>query len=185
MDIDKTLFLQCQRGSHAAFKKLVTEMAPYLMTICRRYIVREEDRKDVLQESFISIIHNIQQLKSYDALKSWSYRITVNQCLKHIDKQMAWFDVDTHSQIEIMNEAEMDFDAEQILTYINALPENLRLVFNMYVIDGFSYEEISTFLEIPESSCRVYVSKARKALKLALHHHHFIQPSQAKYHDIR
>src|SRR5690606_29012147 len=56
-------------------------------------------------------------------------------------------------------------NAADILKLLDQLPEMHRVVFNLYEIDGYSHEEIADILEIPSSSSRVYLSRAKEKLR--------------------
>ena len=76
--------------------------------------------------------------------------------------------------VEVYEEKSMDphvyahLGEEELLAQIAQLPEGYRLVFNLYVIDGFSHKEIAQQLGIQESTSRSQLVKARKMLQARL-----------------
>ncbi|MNV86643.1 RNA polymerase sigma factor [compost metagenome] len=57
-------------------------------------------------------------------------------------------------------------NVQDIMKLLGQLPETHKLIFNMYEIEGFSHDEISKMLNIPESSSRVYLTRAKNKLRM-------------------
>lgn len=156
----------CKQKKDASFKALVYKYSKYLMGICMRYLRNINDSEDALQDTFIKIYSNIQSYNNTGSFKAWMARIAVNECLKHlrsykstIDLEEANFEVNNHvSIIEEMN-------AKEILTLLDLLPELHRIVFNLFAIEGYSHQEIGELLQLPESTSRVYLMRARQKLQ--------------------
>lgn len=81
--------------------------------------------------------------------------------LKYLDQ----VDIEEAHYIGQKAQALDDLVAEDIRLMLNTLPEMHRVIFNMYEIDGYSHEEIGSMLNIPESSSRVYLSRAKEKLR--------------------
>jgi RNA polymerase sigma-70 factor (ECF subfamily) len=61
---------------------------------------------------------------------------------------------------------------KDLLNMLNELPENMRMVFNLFAIEGYKYHEIHSMLNISEGTCKWYVSEARKILKTRITQYH-------------
>lgn len=167
---EKTLVKSCQKGDRKAFELLVHQYSPTLMGICQRYMKDESASKDALQECFITVFRSIDGFKATGSFEGWLKRIAVTSSLKELRKRNSKlnkltmvYDSD-HLEIGTEPVALEKVNADSVLKHINALPEEYRIVFNMYVIEGFTYEEIADLLDLKESSCRMRVSRARQKL---------------------
>jgi len=144
------------------------------MTICRRYEHPNFGASDILQESFILIFKNI---KSFDpskaGIETWMKKITVNTALKAIRKRkMSFLDIEDHFyQLELPVHDDIPiarFTEEELLAAIASLPDGYRLIFNLFVIEGYSHQEIAEILKISQQTSKSQLSKAKKLLRKRL-----------------
>ncbi len=169
------LIKDCQRGKKSSQYELVRRYSAMLMTVSRRYASDEAMAKDILQESLIRIFSQIDKYQPTGSFEAWLRRITVRTALNWLDRK--------YLRREIMP-PEMDdsegidpsvFDrlgAEEILSLVQKLPPGFRAVFNLYVIEGYSHQEISDLLQISESASRSQLSRAKKMLQKKFNAHH-------------
>ncbi|MDV7391156.1 RNA polymerase sigma factor, partial [Arthrospira platensis SPKY1] len=102
------------------------------------------------------------------SFEGWVRRIVVNTALKNFQKasfQREQLGLDAFDEQSIDPEAISHLQEEELLDLIGKLPDGYRVVFNLYVIEGYSHKEISDMLEIGESTSRSQLVKARKLLK--------------------
>lgn len=120
-----------------------------------------------MQDAFLTIFRKIGQYKSKGSFEGWMKRITVNTVLQKYRKQRV-FDIIDEGQIE--HEKEEVFEEEGIplqfmLKIIQELPERYRMVFNMYVLDGYQHKEIAEQLGITDGTSKSNLARARAILK--------------------
>jgi RNA polymerase sigma factor (sigma-70 family) len=162
------LILGCQKMDETAQHRLFQSYAGKLMTICRRYACDSSEAEDMLQESFINIFRHIRQYKSAGSFEGWLKRITINSALKVLQNRKIRFTEikDVHTEFASTDATVFsNLGAEDLLKFINQLPEGYRIIFSLYVMEGYSHEEISELLKIRTSTSRSQLSKARAALK--------------------
>jgi RNA polymerase sigma factor (sigma-70 family) len=158
----------CLIRNTAAQHALFQEYASVLMTICRRYGGDHAEAEDMLQEAFIRIFKFINQFQGTGSFEGWMKRITVRSCLQILQVRKVRFSGLTGSHQEIQTsdpDIISDLDAEEILKQISYLPVGYRMIFNLYVIEGYSHEEIGQMLKIKPATSRSQLSKARSALQ--------------------
>jgi RNA polymerase sigma-70 factor (ECF subfamily) len=164
----KQLVYLCKKHDARAQRELYELYKCRLMGICRRYAKSREEAQDVLQEAFIKIFTKFHQLDDYERLDSWMIRITINTAINyyHVSKKNVFddiSDVQTESgDYELIIEKVSD---EYLIQLINALPDGCRLVFNLFVIEGYSHAEIGAMLSISESTSRSQLVYAKSILK--------------------
>lgn len=143
---------------------------PYLRAVCSRYLSDASYVKDVLQEGYINIFNNIEKYDpSRSPFKNWAARICVNICLNYNKRILqAHQDItqETENQIIIpLAIDEIPESEEKLIEILKQMPQNYFEVFNMYIIEGYTHDEISTYLEISESLSRKRLSRARTWVK--------------------
>ncbi len=138
------------------------------MTVCRRYANDQTEAEDMLQESFIRVFNNIAQYRFEGSLEGWIRRIVIHTALRILQKKKIRFaeikdDLDVEQSMSVDGIATLG--AEELLKLISALPDGYRVVFNLYVLEGYDHNEIATMLDINAATSRSQLSKARKVLQ--------------------
>lgn len=169
---EERLARRLQDGESDALKDFYTLYADYLTGVCARYVTDDEDMKDVFQDSLVHIISHIQDFKYRGAgsLQAWATRITVNQSLKYLkDKQhqelarLSW-DVADDPPEEADDPPVRDIPPEVMQQMIRELPTGYRMVFNLYVFENKSHQEIADMLGIRKDTSCSQFSRAKNLL---------------------
>lgn len=164
---EENIIHACIRNESWAQRHLYEEHYSFLMSICIRYASNREEAKDWLQDCFLKIFLHIHQYQIGTSLKSWMYRLTVNQCVDQIRKQsrMQWEDPAYFPEYGAEPEILAQLEAEEILNGIQHMSVRYRAVFNLFVIEGLTHAEIAKELGINESTSRANLAKARAQLR--------------------
>jgi RNA polymerase sigma factor (sigma-70 family) len=159
----------CLDNLSIAQEALYNRFSPRMLGVCYRYAHNREDAEDMLQEGFIKVYSQIHQYKGSGALEGWIRKIVVHTCINILKKNKKFSDsVDLihASSIQISdNNIPSLLQAKQVVECIRLLPIGYRTVLNLYAIEGFSHKEISTILEIEESTSRSQYTRARALLE--------------------
>lgn len=152
-----------------AMKTVYSTYIRYLAAICSRYIVNNEDVKDVLQDSFLKIFSGIAsfEYRGRGSLKGWITKITVNETLKFLQKNNRFEFVEISEQEHDKPDEEPDVDAvpsSVLFNLIRELPDGYRTIFNLYVIENKSHKEIAKLLDIKESTSASQLHRAKSLL---------------------
>lgn len=171
MSLDQ-LITKCKKNNAQAQEELYKRYASTLFSVSLKYASNYADAEDVLQDAFIVIFEKIGQYKSKGSFEGWLKRITINTALQRYRKQ---------NPLEIINEqniAAVDVEVNEesipldfLLRIIQELPDRYRLVFNLYVMDGYSHKEISALLDISEGTSKSNLARARVTLKEKIEMH--------------
>ena len=127
------------------------------------------DARDVLQDAFMIIFKNFDK---YDASKgvldAWIKRVTINVALQH-NKSQKIYPIEINEEVIAQSSREENaldsLSAEEIISLVAKLPTQYRIVFNLYVIDGYSHQEIGAKIGINASTSRSNLSRAKTILK--------------------
>jgi len=160
------LIKKCKNKNAKAQEQLYQLYGSKLFSICLKYSKDYASAEDTLQDAFITIFDKINQYKNTGSFEGWIKRITINTALQKYRKQKL-FEIINEEQIE---EVEIDLEEEEIsldylLKIIQQLPDRYRLVFNLYVLDGYSHKEIAKMLEISIGTSKSNLARARYILK--------------------
>lgn len=152
-----------------AMKTVYSTYIRYVAAICSRYIVNNEDVKDVLQDSFLKIFSGIAsfEYRGRGSLKGWITKITVNETLKFLQNNNRFEFVEISEQEHDKPDEEPDVDAlpsSVLFNLIRELPDGYRTIFNLYVIENKSHKEIAKLLDIKESTSASQLHRAKSLL---------------------
>jgi RNA polymerase sigma-70 factor (ECF subfamily) len=148
------------------------------MSICDRYTSREEDASEILNDGFLKIFKEIHHFKPaytdvVSSFKGWLRKIMVYTAIDHFrknNKHQNISELDTaiiHLPAE--NETAVDkISYDEIIRFIQDLSPAYRTVLNLFVVEGFSHEEISKQLGISVGTSKSNLAKARKQLQKIL-----------------
>lgn len=147
---------------------LFKQYAGRLMSICLRYSGNKANAEDLLQECFIRIFSSIKQYKFEGAFEGWIRRITVNICLKALMKKRIQFadpSVQEQKFLSVEPLAVSNLTEDELIKMIRNLPDGYRTVFNLYVMEEYSHDEIAAMLNIESATSRSQLLKARRLLQ--------------------
>ena len=176
----KYVFKQCRKGDEQSQRLLFNRMKSVWMGVCVRYIKDRDDAKDVFQESVIKIFKGLKSVEEVDAFELWARKIIVNTSLNYIKAKQSYLSVINQYEFTVENsfdksdeEVLQRMDNEQLLRIIDLIPEGYKIVLNMFLIDGYTHQEIAMQLNISESTSRSQLSKGKSFLRKLLTQYKF------------
>ncbi|MBP7821921.1 MAG: sigma-70 family RNA polymerase sigma factor [Saprospiraceae bacterium] len=161
----------CIRKERWAQKKLYETYYSNMMSVCLRYANNDEDALDILHEGFIKIFNNLEKYNPGTSLNGWIRTIMVNTSIDYYRKSLRRKTEDLENAYHVsVKEADAvaQFSEQEILQAVQELTPAYRMVFNLYVIEGYSHKEIAETVGITESTSRSNLVKARMKLQAAL-----------------
>ncbi|MEQ8426125.1 MAG: sigma-70 family RNA polymerase sigma factor [Cyclobacteriaceae bacterium] len=170
---DEEIIHRCRNNDRKAQNLLFKKYEKRVLTICRRYSSSLDEAKDLQQESFIKLFKSIKS-SSYDilSLDKWVNRLAINVAIDHSRKQRRI--EDAQQLIDSANSVEPSIleslQEEELIALIQSIPNPYRIVFNLFIIEGYNHMEVGEKLEIGESTSRSYLTRAKNYLKEKLSH---------------
>jgi len=167
VELPASIIEKCRKGDNKAQQILYQYYSPTMYGVCLRYFPNAEIAKDILQDGFVKIFNSIQNFRFEGSIEGWIRRIIVNTALEfHRKSKKEEKEVDICEAIAIEgSEPTIDVDYKQLLTLIAELPNQYRLVFNLYAIEGYSHSEIGEMIGISESTSKSNYSRAKAILR--------------------
>lgn len=168
MEIKSLIIDGIKQKDHKTQREFYDLTLPYLRAICSRYLYDQSSIMDVLQESYISIF---TQIDKYDSTKGyfskWMTTIVINKSInlnkKVSRRKESEFEIKIHDIGE--RDAVSHMTDEDLIFILKKMPSGLLNVFNLYIIDGYTHQEISEVLDISVLSSRKKLSRARQWLQ--------------------
>ncbi|GAA3777499.1 RNA polymerase sigma factor [Corallibacter vietnamensis] len=162
----KQLIHKCINNETKAQSELYQLYSSKLFSICLKYSRNYAEAEDNLQDAFVTIFNKISQYKHKGSFEGWLKRIAVNTALQRYRNQGV-FEIIDESKIEIVEvtiDDDFDISIDFLLQIIQELPDRYRLVFNLYVMDGYSHKDIADMLKITTGTSKSNLARARMIL---------------------
>ncbi|MES2544473.1 MAG: sigma-70 family RNA polymerase sigma factor [Bacteroidota bacterium] len=160
------LIIDCKKKDTKAQEQLYRLFSAKLFAICLKYSRSYAEAEDNLQDGFLIVFEKISQFNFKGSFEGWIKRVMINNVLQQY-RTVRFLEIVNDN---IADEVEVDFDDENIsidylMKIIQELPDRYRLVFNLYVIDGYSHKEIAEMLTISVGTSKSNLSRAKVILK--------------------
>lgn len=156
----------CKKNDSKSQEQLYRLFVPKLFPVCLKYSRSYAEAQDNLQDGFLLIFDKIHQFSFSGSFEGWIKRVMINHVLQQYRKESFLTVVDENT--EAIEETELDADGithEYLIKIIQELPDRYRLVFNLYVLDGYSHQEVAEMLQITVGTSKSNLSRAKQLLK--------------------
>ncbi|WP_178987942.1 RNA polymerase sigma factor [Winogradskyella schleiferi] len=137
------------------------------------WLVKDKDAaKDIAQDSWTIIISKIESLKEPKQFKFWAYRIVCNKATDWLRLQSKNQKQSIGYEFEIKSEDHVYSESDQVklrlLKAVKALPNNQKMVVQLFYIEAYSLKQISDLLHISVGTAKSRLFHAREKLKTEL-----------------
>lgn len=170
--LEKEIIKGCRKKKSKSQEMLYKHFYGYAMSICLRYSYSKDEALEILNDSFMKVFNNIQKYNENLSFKSWLRRIIINTSIDYYRKNQKHrhtLNIEMARNEEYHLDIIDDLSVEDILKLLNELPNQYRIIFNLYEIEGYSHKEIAKMLDIPESTSRTNLARAKKKLRILFH----------------
>ena len=169
---EQELVKACQNNDRKAQTAFYNLYKGKLMGICRRYTRTPDEAEDIYQEAFVKIFKNIHSLEKAGAVGAWVRKTVIHTAINYYHANLKFQNNTDYDNILLSNDDYPNVLAglsnEELLALINQLPDGYRMVFNLYVIDGYSHAEIGELLGVSENTSKSQLSRAKEMLRKQL-----------------
>lgn len=178
---DNQLIKQSLQNNRKAQKLLYEKFSPKMLSLCVYYIKDLHQSEEVMLSGFFKVFTKLKQFSNQGSFEGWIRKIMVFECISYLRKknQLIFTDEIENYESIVENEVELTIAVEELQNYISELSEGCRVVFNMYVIEGYKHAEIAEMLNVTVGTTKTQLSRARKALQ------GMISLNKKKYHEVK
>jgi RNA polymerase sigma-70 factor (ECF subfamily) len=172
--IDLQLIEECRGGNFNNFRKLVELSTPFAYSVAFRMLCNEDQAKDVVQETMVTIWQKLKKIKSAEVYKTWIYRIVVNKCYdqmrrrkrnqEFIADEKTW-DLIANRISEGPSAALENRETSMIITILTErLSSKQKAVFVLSDLEGMSNDEVSEITGLSKTAVKANLYYARKSI---------------------
>ena len=160
---------RAKEGDRRAQKAIYDSLADKMYAICLRYMGNREEAYDVFQDGFVSLFAKLDTYTGDGSFEGWARKIFVNTALMSLRKNDVLKESDDVEEARSISSdapsALQDIGYKELSRMIAELPAGYRTVFNMFVVEGYSHDEIAGALGISVTTSRSQLLRARAILQ--------------------
>ncbi|UII20646.1 RNA polymerase sigma factor [Fulvivirga ligni] len=169
INIHADVIERCRNGNRKAYSELYQLYAKAMFNVCLRMVKDRNDAEDVLQDAFVSAFKNLTSYKGDSTFGAWLKRIVINKSINFLQKKRLEFDdVDNYEEPVLVSESEdpdIQYKVDLIKEAMMQLPDGYRIVFSLYLMEGYDHSEIAEILDISESTSKSQLNRSKTKLK--------------------
>lgn len=172
--INFSLILEgCKASNPSSQERLYRHFYGYGMNVALRYAKSKSEAEEILNDAFLKVFKNIHQFQTDLPFKSWFRKVVVNTAVDSFRRHKKYNDMFSSMNPDLeafSNEVfELNFDESiDVLPIIQELPPAYKMVFNLYVMEGYKHQEIAKMLNISVGTSKSNLSRAKEKLKASL-----------------
>lgn len=155
----------CSNGNTKSQEELYQLFSGKFFGVCLKYSRSYAEAQDNHQDGFVLIFEKMHQFKFNGSFEGWAKRIMINNILKQYKKLPFLEIVSEIADEEQLDQEDENIDLNYLLKIIQELPDRYRLIFNLYVMDGYNHIEISNMLKISDGTSKSNLFRAKILLK--------------------
>lgn len=168
---EKNLIEGCRKRDRKSQKELYRHYFGFALKICLRYAKSKEEAVEIVNDGFMKVFKNIDRYRDDYSFKSWLSTIMINTSIDHyrsIIKKITMEELNPSHDFEESEHILSRLQYQELLKLVQNLSAAYRTVFNLFVIDGYSHEEIAEMLSISVGTSKSNLFRARENLKKML-----------------
>jgi RNA polymerase sigma-70 factor (ECF subfamily) len=163
--IHQDLIAESIKGSNKARYQLYQLYSKAMFNLCYRMMNNREDAEDMLQEAFVQAFQKLDTFRNESGFGTWLKTITLHTCINALNKrklELRYFDEMQRFDAVEEEPAEALYSTENILEAMKQLPEGGRIIFSLYLLEGYDHGEIAQILNITESTSKSQFMRAKR-----------------------
>jgi RNA polymerase sigma-70 factor (ECF subfamily) len=169
-DISKDIIERSKKGNRQAQYQLYKLYSRAMFNICYRMMNDRSDAEDMLQEAFTEAFRRLDSFRFESTFGAWLKMIVINKCINEIKRkkaQLEFFDDMSpfEDEEDLTSEQETGLSPDRIKKAMEELPKGSRMIFSLYLLEGYDHQEISQILNISESNSKTQYMRAKQRIK--------------------
>jgi len=170
--IHDLLIEECKKGNRKAQFSIYKLYSKAMFNVAYRILNNREEAEDMLQEAFTDCFRNISTFRASSTFGAWLKTIVINKCINRLRKRETdLVYVDDYRVLERPEEetpSPLWPDTKTVARAVEQLPDGYRVIFSLYLLEGYDHSEISQILGITESTSKSQYSRAKDKLRVLL-----------------
>jgi RNA polymerase sigma-70 factor (ECF subfamily) len=179
VNIDQRLIENSLKGDMRSQYELYQKYAGAMYYTCFHLMRSKENAEDMLQESFSEAFQKLDSYRFESSFGSWMKRIVINKCLNEIKRVKTDLtfeaDITDHDLGKEEEDALPELKTEYIKKALETVPEGSRLIFQLYLLEGYDHTEIAEILGVSVSNSKSQYMVAKRKVREFLKQHYGIK----------
>lgn len=158
----------CRQGDRKSQESVYRHFYEAFMPVCMSYVQNTDDAIDIYNRSMLKVFRSLDRYEGTGAFGAWVRRIVVNSAIDFVrQNKKLMMQTPIEDAPEVGEDAHIlsEMTSREILTLIQELPSSQRIVFNLFVIEGNSHNEIAEQLDISVGTSKWHLNQARKLIQ--------------------
>ncbi|MBK7873095.1 MAG: RNA polymerase sigma factor [Saprospiraceae bacterium] len=161
---------KCKNGNRQAQFELYKLYSKAMYNVCLRMVKSELDEEDILQNSFVDIFTKLDTFQFQSSIGAWIKRIVLYNCINFLKRNRVYFEeLDERftnlKEEERSDDEQVGLTVERVNRALFELPDGYRVVFSLYMLEGYDHKEIAEILNITEATSKSQFSRAKSKLR--------------------
>ena len=158
---------KAQANNQEAQHKLFSQHSPKMLSICRQYIKDIHYAEEVMLNGFLKVFTHLKNYEAKGSFEGWIRRIMINESISFLrkHKRLVFVEDESYFKETVNNQYETETNVSELQRLVDNLQDDLKIVFNLFVVEGYKHKEISELLQITESASRIRFFRAKKQLQ--------------------
>jgi RNA polymerase sigma factor (sigma-70 family) len=165
----RELIEACKRGDRSAQHRLYHQYAKAMYNTCLRMLKVDADAEDALQNAFIDVFTKLDSYRYESTIGAWIKRIVINACINQLKKRRLvtseWDESIPEPRETEADTGDQEYQVERIKRALQGLPDGYRVVFSLYLLEGYDHAEIGEILQISEATSKSQYSRAKQKIR--------------------
>ena len=162
---------QCQSGNRQAQFELYRQYSKAMYNVCLRMVRDELEAEDLLQNSFVDVFTKLHTFRFQSSVGAWIKRIVINNCINFLKRKKMYFEeledgiISSIEPDTVVHDLPSGLSLEVVRRALFKLPDGYRVVFSLYMLEGYDHKEIAGILSISEATSKSQYSRAKRKLR--------------------
>jgi len=165
---DSDLISGCLKGKELHQEVLYKRYFSFAMSVSIRYTKDRNEAMEIVNDSYMKVLENLGAYDSSKSFKAWYSRILVNTSIDNYRRNLkhsSSVSIDNIDKEEQEPEIDIELSVNDILKIFSQIPEQYKVTFNLFEIEGYSHEEIGKLLGVTTSTSRSNLARAKKMVR--------------------
>ncbi|MBN8826602.1 sigma-70 family RNA polymerase sigma factor [Spirosoma sp. 48-14] len=163
-----SVLMACRAGDNRAQRTLISQFLSFAKRVCQRYTANPHETEEIINEGFLKVFTHLERYDSTQPFQAWLRTILVNTAVDYYRKRQKWTNQLGLDELEVIDwndDVIAAISGEEILAMVQQLPPAYRMVFTLFVVEGYSHREIADLLGIQEGTSKSNLRDARRKLQ--------------------
>jgi len=153
-----------EKRDEASFRLIYREVTPAVYRYVLRFLGSDEEAADVVQETWMRAITNLNAFGGRSSFKTWLTGISINCCREIMKKKSRWEDI-PEEEADYYQKVETPIDMIDLEKALSKLPTGYREILLLHDLEGYKHHEIAELLGIKDGTSKSQLFNARRMMR--------------------